>query len=72
MRFYRSLIKKDIKNLNKLNYLKLKEKQDSLVFKNKVDKSLLNKWESHYSIKDKNVSRSSILKIRKDIKKNKP
>lgn len=70
MRFYRSLIKKDLKNLNKLNYLKLKEKQDSLVFKNKVDKNLLNKWESHYSIKDTNVSRSAILKIRRDIKKN--
>ncbi len=70
IQFIRYLFFKDIKNLNKLNYKKLKKVNDLILLRNNesIDKKVLLKWDNHYSKESNKISRLTLLRIRKNIK----
>lgn len=70
VQFYKCLLLKDIKNINKLNYKKLKKVNDSILLKNQktIKHKHLLKWEDHYSESSNEVSRKMLFEIRRSIK----
>lgn len=66
VQFFKAFIRKDLKNINKLNYKKINKKTNGKTLKqtNTIDKEDLSRWGNLYKIKSKNISRLTILKIR--------